>query len=790
MKSVVIVGAGPAGLVAAKTLLHSTPGKFNVTILEQQDRVGGMWALRKGDTRGKFSPEMLTNLSRFTVAFSDLSWSCVDIRDDPGIANGKEDHHIPMFPKAWQVGRYLETYAKKYIPREIIHLDSRVTKAERIVRDGASKWNVEWMESPYLESQILNKFSKSNSVLPRPGNSTHSSCFDYLIVGSGFFSSPRPLALDPLEDSVIPPSFPPKLQHSSEFRTLADLLPHESDLKGSIVVIGGSISGSEAAANVAFQLSNAKYAPLPQQNNNNCKVYHVFTRPFYCLPRYLPQNPYSPETQNYNLAPTFLPLDFCMYNLSRRAEGPIYPSHGRMPPDRAAKSHRFIREMLGGDQRDLGRPEMVYSQQQQGLPAYTGIVDMYAEFVRSGAIVPVRGRVSQLRASTEFDLGTNSNKGMVKAISEPPWDVNGQDTKVINDVIGVVYATGFTPQPSISWLSQEVREALECADNSPRLPVLFQRHSIFNDHVPNIAFIGFYEGPFWGVMEMQARLVANKWALLDDQNNLNSLASPGEESEKELAEMRALRDAMTQHAEDVPQFWMNDYVGLMEGCAKELGLRRDDSGWDGRNGPCIAARYTATGCDVTEANSVVSDARELVEAAVSQGRFVAVATFRAMQGKWVLRRRLDSRLPGFPSGTFTGSANFHPRSATDPTYATEYLYIEEGTLKTDTGLTLQANRRYVYRYNETTDKISSWFVKDDGRTVDYFFNEVQFQMPTPDTKAQGKGWVANGAHLCEADMYESFYEFRFRGASLDCFCITYEVKGPKKDYTSETWYER
>lgn len=444
MKSVLIVGAGPSGLVAAKTLLHSTPGKFNITVLEQQDRVGGMWALRKGETGGKVSSEMSTNLSRFTVAFSDLSWDSVDLGSDLGESKGKKKrNHIPMFPKAWQVGRYLETYAKKYIPKDIIHVNSRVTKAERILQDGVKKWKVEWKALSDQCMPAQKEFVKNASIPQKAEGSLFQRCYDYLIVGTGFFSSPRPLELEKPEDGSDQPFFPPKIQHSSEFVDLEKLLPEGSNAKGNIIVIGGGISGSEAAANVAFQISNAKHAPLSKQNYASCNVYHVFSRPFYCLPRYLPQDPYSPEAQSYRLTPTFLPLDLCMYNLSRRPDGPIFPVHGRMPPERALKSHQFIHSLLGGDQGDLGHSEVVYSQQQQKFPAYTGLVDMYPEFIRSGGIVPLRGRAVQLGASTnEFgilDPEVVKKEGTVKALSQPPWDVHTLNVSALHTLLRMHY---------------------------------------------------------------------------------------------------------------------------------------------------------------------------------------------------------------------------------------------------------------------------------------------------------------------------------------------------------------
>ncbi|KAI7195362.1 hypothetical protein KC324_g4678, partial [Hortaea werneckii] len=173
------------------------------------------------------------------------------------------------------------------------------------------------------------------------------------------------------------------------------------------------------------------------------------------------------------------------------------------------------------------------------------------------------------------------------------------------------------------------------------------------------------------------------------------------------------------------------------------------------------------------------------------------AIFESLQGSWRLKRNLNSVLPGFPSGIFEGTATFSPRVPTAHTTAAELLYSEQGELKTENGFTLRANRKYIYRYNAVEDKISAWFVKEDTKSdegkeeVDYLFHDIETEKAN-----SGAATVGRGEHLCEKDMYWAYYEFRMpqviedgeRG--MDVFGVRYKVKGPAKDYTSDTAYER
>ncbi|KAI0586917.1 Pyr-redox-3 multi-domain protein [Pyrenophora tritici-repentis] len=739
-KSVLIVGAGPAGLAAAKIFKQNN---YLVSVYEKADRVGGIWRDKHGGPGDKCCPEMRTNLSRFTVAFSDFSWRSID-REIPESAPNAPINP-PMFPKAWQVGRYLEAYAKMSGIAENVLLQRHVVNAS-LQEDNT--WKI---------------------VSEDGSGQVHSDTFDRLIVASGFFNRPA-RSFDPTASRDHP-----HIQHSSKFRGLSEL----ATSAGNVVVIGGGISGSEAAAQAAFQISNAKHSPSKVKPvHSRSQIYHIVNRPFYCLHRYLPQDPQA-SGEGFNPAPKFLPIDLILYNLSRRGAGEISAAITTIPPEKAQKGHDFLRASLGGDQSDVGRPELVYKEEQTQHPGYTGITDTYMEFVRSGIIVPVRGWVENVKQQANGELLD------INLQQYEPWyhatDNEPSEKSIISDVVGIIEATGY--KADLNWLDSRVRDLLDDDDAAPnaRIPYLLSRGSILASRVPTIGFVGFYEGPYWGVMELQAQFLAQTWAKLE---STKAIGLPDREIYRTNS-TKDMRVAMKENPLQIPQFWMADYVGLMEEFARETKVTRADSAFNGQTGPAFPSRYQ--GDDASpEAKEVVKEVTDVIKASNEEALFVAAAVFTGMQGIWNLTRKIESRT-NTPGGTFNGTAHFHPREPTSPAYYTaEYLYVEEGTFTMDTGLSFPATRRYAYRYNEATDKITAWFVDEDNESVSTLFNTWNFFTPEDKTS----GWMAKGHHWCDPDTYRNTCEFKFRGAKIDKFMIRYQVAGPKKDYSHESWYER
>jgi hypothetical protein len=145
--------------------------------------------------------------------------------------------------------------------------------------------------------------------------------------------------------------------------------------------------------------------------------------------------------------------------------------------------------------------------------------------------------------------------------------------------------------------------------------------------------------------------------------------------------------------------------------------------------------------------------------------------FKNLQGNWKIWRTIPNH------GEMEGIVFFKNIDA-----ETNALhYCEEGVFTTVSGESLNTNREYVYRYED--DEISTYFVDknaaDDKPKTDRLFHTLIFSASSTTVKATAE-------HLCERDKYVAIYDFY----NDDEFKITYQVKGPAKDYVSNTIFKR
>ena len=192
-REVAIVGAGPAGLAAARWLLAQG---FEPLLLEAADGVGGQW--RQTNPLSGVWPGMPTNTSRLVTRFSDLDYP-------PGTA---------VFPHNREVLAHLEAYAETFGLGQRLRTGATVERLER----APGGWRLAWRE----------------------GGRTHEQVFPRVVVASGRFNTPYAPEIPGLE------SFTGEVVHTFDYSG-PDVFRGRR-----VVVAGGAISALEVACDMAM----------------------------------------------------------------------------------------------------------------------------------------------------------------------------------------------------------------------------------------------------------------------------------------------------------------------------------------------------------------------------------------------------------------------------------------------------------------------------------------------------------------------------------------------------------
>ncbi|KAK0671046.1 hypothetical protein QBC41DRAFT_316674 [Cercophora samala] len=736
-KTVCIVGAGPSGLVAAKSLLHDVPrGTFEVTIFDSQPRLGGLWPSRKDDDDGLVHPLMVANQSKHTVQFSDLAWP--------------ED--APELPQAWQVGQYLDRYYKAYCLAAELCLETRV---ERTERTPSRSWRV-WARS------------KDGSLEERS--------FDYLLIASGYFG--KPAVPGP---SVIPEHSQVPVIHSSKYRNLKDLLQEHNPKGGKILVVGGQMSGVEIAGTIATHLSSATHSPgvSPISNPEKYSVHHMIQKPVWVMPMFL-----SPKANS--LVPPFLPLDLASYNLANRPY-PLTNTQGHITEESAIRTSSLYETALGTNQ-FMYSPALAVTQKDHANPQFLAVSDNYTEFVRSGLIAVSQGKLDKLSgreaiispsrekiddiAAVVLATGFKASDSIsflpqeeLETLSLSPGDLNNtvalafhgtyhpyipklgfvgfyrsQYWGVMEMQARFVTALWNAGGPDSVTLPRSLKQALE-KDNS------IQRTIALRDDPRASQFpMGDYA---WLMQEFAAALDMER---LDPLQAMPALSPAGNE-------MNILTPARYP-AKRLNEFQQPEVTKSLK--------QTEATVWAAMSSAKFVAKAVF--------RSLLGEwklERRIVSKLPSHpsGHFSGTA-------KFLLRE-------GTRDG---GEAEFDRVVEEGGDVGMEYLYIEEGDFKADNGFTFRATRRYIWRYNDKKDELSVWFAKtDDQKKADYLFHKVEFAVPKDDNE---KSWKATAGHMCIKDYYDVKYDFRFKAVNLMDWNLAYTVNGPQKDYTIDGTYSR
>lgn len=375
-----------------------------------------------------------------------------------------------------------------------------------------------------------------------------------------------------------------------------------------------------------------------------------------------------------------------MYDLGRRPPGPVEYYLGPIPKEKVAKTNAYFHSLLGNEYEKVGHVHEERSEASDPRPPWVAIGNDYAGFVQSNTIVPRIGRAVSV------------NSDPINKLAAVEFETEDGELKTIDSIASIVMATGFSPFESLSFLPQDVLTTLEYTADDSFLPLVLDQGGSIRSEIPDLGFVGYYRGPYWGAMEMQARFLGKKWTQESEEPAI---------AELQRQNIRLLRQPSTQAWRG--QFPMSDYVGLMESFAKDLGIERSELQDIEGPGPVIPARYiyhdqihlssnqsqgqkcndsqitlnSLSFLGLDNAISAVNDSPETQNA-------IAMAIFRSLQGVWNFTKR------GY-IGEMAGTMTFYPRYPTDDAFDKEYICEE---VASESAEAPQSPKQTIWRLSE------------------------------------------------------------------------------------------
>jgi cation diffusion facilitator CzcD-associated flavoprotein CzcO len=439
MIEVAVIGAGTAGIVAARHLISAG---LRPTIFEAAKTIGGAWtpssssafSQPKNDNEHSTSTVysarkmwdgMHTNLSKYTCQFTDWLWP--------------ED--ASTFPSVEEMHRYLQSYSDNFLDHDNcdFQFECKVTNIEPLgiasediaLQEGQTYYNVEWTD---LKTQT--RTSKD---------------FGGVVIATGFFNTPRfPTFVKSYPKGIVHENIPdkskPKVIHSSDYQT------HTSYQKKNVAVIGSSFSALEIAADLSQSAS---------------RIVNVVPSVPWVLPRWVsilePLQMTSEATKTDSSpddAITVLPVDLAFYQRNQP-----FPQQEvvQLDQDSCQKRHQFLKSLAGHKQKHspLGEP-LNWSK-----PPFVAISDEYLDLIREGRIEVVHGRLDGI-----VDNGSLSISG----------------SQIIEGIDVVICCTGYTPHLH-DFLPPSILQKLDYDPDDTFSP-LSLAWDVLHPSLPGLAFCG------------------------------------------------------------------------------------------------------------------------------------------------------------------------------------------------------------------------------------------------------------------------------------------------------------
>ena len=540
-----------------------------------------------------------------------------------------------------------------------------------------------------------------------PNGALQSQEFDGVVVATGFFAAPAwpESLLDLCQDKKLDD----RIIHSMHYRS-----PSEFENQ-TVAVVGGSFSAHEISADLC-QHGAARVVNV---------VGHHATP--YVLPKYLPSTQEGGD---------FAPLDTVLY---RRPQAASLQSSMQvvLTPETTQERRDWLARLMG--------PRKLAQAKARGLqddnsdpstPPTVSISDDYLDLVIDDRIEIHQGKL--IGVSAKDSVGS--------------LDLQLDNGSTLSGMDNVICCTGY--RSSLGFLEANLLEILQYDKTDSFAP--FQMcWDTLHPKLPRLGFVGMYSAVYFGIMELQARLLAGLWS---------GQVPPLSDTvvQQALTDARSIREHRPR-----AQFPRFDYMGMADTLAWLLDLVPDPQTYGAAGRMVTPAFYQTSDPTLAQACQTSLDQ----ETTSKQPQLMPRLVFRALIGKWSFDREIKDHLTGSLQEVH-GEINF---SLQKPDYSS-LRYREDGVLDLANGKTLQVHREYDYLIDSTLD---IHFVEFGKRA--HLFLSLMFQSQDEDGY-----WVATNDHLCIQDLYKGTFKVAFDGVGASKVIMSYRVEGPQKDYESVT----
>ncbi|XP_021721719.1 flavin-containing monooxygenase FMO GS-OX-like 4 [Chenopodium quinoa] len=227
-KKVAVIGAGAAGLVAARELKKEG---HNVEVFERNTRLGGCWVYSpevESDPLGLDPTRKIVESSLYASLRTNLPREVMGFRDFPFIPTGKVNRDSRRFPVHQEVLRYLEDFAFQFGLNELIRYQ---TEVRHVGLETDGKWMVKYRRVGGDEGSDVAK------------------TYDAVVVCNGHYTEPRVADNIPGIDL-----WPGRQIHSHNYRTPE---PYQDQV---VVLIGLSASAIDICRDIAVSAKEVHVA--------------------------------------------------------------------------------------------------------------------------------------------------------------------------------------------------------------------------------------------------------------------------------------------------------------------------------------------------------------------------------------------------------------------------------------------------------------------------------------------------------------------------------------------------